>query len=182
MGAKKKMFEVEDACLFDLVILALFVLFAVKSLEYNPRARAIPLGLGIVGSVMMLLQFLADASPAARSKLRFTGQRGLFANEGERVRQGQAATGKGAGGGMPPESEEIEETGVSWIRVLRVILWLVSFVIVLKLVHYLVGVGLFLLFMTRVEAKESWTWSMGVTVGTCILFFLLFEVILGAHL
>jgi len=174
---QKRFFRAE--CLFDLIVLIFFVLLAVKSLEYNPRARAIPLGVGIVGSIMMFLQFLADAFPSARSKLRFVGQRGLFGGEGERVRQGQAATGKGAGEGMPPESEE---KGPSWFGVFRIVLWLAGFVIVLKLVHYLVGVGLFLLFMTRVEARESWAWSMGVSVGTCILFFLLFEVILGARL
>ena len=70
-----------DAILFDVIIMAFFLLLAIVSLNYNPRARSIPLGLGILGSVMMFLQFLVDALPRVRSKLRFVSQSGILAGE-----------------------------------------------------------------------------------------------------
>jgi hypothetical protein len=70
-----------DAVLFDLIILGFFLLFAFISFAYNPRARSIPLALGILGSVMMLMQLLVDALPGLRSKLRFVSATGLLAKE-----------------------------------------------------------------------------------------------------
>ena len=64
-------FVLNDTVLFDLIVLIFFLVLAIMSFEYNPRARSIPLGLGIIGSIMIFLQLLADAIPGMRHQLRF---------------------------------------------------------------------------------------------------------------
>jgi hypothetical protein len=181
----KKLVPVKDDSLFDLLILAFFLLLTISSLGYNPAARSIPLGLGIVGAVMMFLQLLADALPATRSKLRFVTQGGLLAGQ-RQPPQAQAApeaeVGTSATQALPSAPQVEVKKAVSWARVFRLILWLVAFVILLRYINYLAAVGVFLLFLTKLEARESWARSVSVAVGTCAAFYVLFEVILKAHL
>jgi hypothetical protein len=175
-----------DAVLFDLIILAFFLLFAIMSLEYNPRARSIPFGLGILGSIMTFLQFLVDALPGVRSKLRFVGSSGLLADKNQFRPRGTGEPGAPAPekpDQTGPSLEEKQKSGtVEWWRVFRIILWLVGFIVLLAYINYLIAVGAFVVLVTRLEAKESWKRS--ILLGFCIDlgFFLLFEVLLQAQL
>lgn len=176
----RKRVQINDHCIFDLLILAAFVLFTIQSFEYNPRARVIPMGLGVIGGIMMLLQFLVDAFPELRLKLRFLSQRGLLG--GPDPFKGRDVQHADWSRRIAFESHQTEKKVASWARVFRIILWLAGFVALLKAVYYLVAVGLFILFLTKMEARESWGRSLSVAVGTCVAFYLLFDVILNANL
>lgn len=182
----KKHITLNDAVLFDLIIMSFFLLLAVVSLDYNPRARSIPLALGIVGSVMMFMQFLVDALPSVRSKLRFISQSGLLAGESKfqpkgLVRPGAEAVTQLDQAGL--SSDEKAPTKVAeWWRLTRVILWLVGFIVLLGFTHYLIAVGAFVILVTKVEAKESWKRAIALGICVNIGFYLLFEVILQAQL
>ena len=78
---KEKIFVFNDSVLFDFILLVFFLFIAIGSFEYNPRARAIPAGLGILGSAMMLLQFLSNAFPRIGTKLKFVSQSGLLGDD-----------------------------------------------------------------------------------------------------
>lgn len=173
---------VKDDCLFDLLILVFFLLLAVVSLEYNPTARSIPFGLAIVGAVMMFLQFLVDVLPRVRSKLRFVSQRGLIKIESPAQQRQAVLEGEVDKGVAQVLPQEKVEKAVSWTRVFRIVLWLVGFIILLKIISYLVAVGVFLFLLIKLEANESWARSVGIAVGTCFAFYVLFEVILQVHL
>jgi len=174
-----------DAVLFDLIMMSFFLLLAVVSLDYNPRARSIPLALGIVGSVMMFMQFLVDALPSVRSKLRFISQSGLLAGEDQFQPKGSAPPGVEAETELdqagPSSIEKAQNIVGEWWRVLRLILWLVGFIVLLGFTHYLIAVGTFVILVTKLEAKESWKRS--ITLGICVnvAFYLLFSVILRAQ-
>ena len=83
MALKKtrKYFVLSDATLFDLLLLCFFVLIGAVSFYYNPRARSIPLLLGIVGSAMVFAQLIFDAVPGAEKFCRFVGENGLLAGK-----------------------------------------------------------------------------------------------------
>ncbi|NIS63218.1 MAG: hypothetical protein GTO13_21765 [Proteobacteria bacterium] len=182
---RKKHVILNDAVLFDLIIMSFFLLLAVVSLDYNPRARSIPLALGIVGSVMMFMQFLVDALPSVRSKLRFISQSGLLADQDQFRPRGLVTPGPEVitdSDQTPPPSREAEKSiVVEWWRVLRVTLWLVGFIVLLGFTYYLIAVGAFVIAVTKFEAKESWKRS--ITLGICVVvaFYLLFNVILKVH-
>jgi hypothetical protein len=181
----KKHITLNDAVLFDLIIMGFFLLLAIVSLNYNPRARSIPLALGIVGSVMMFLQFLVDVLPSVRSKLPFISQSGLLAGQDQFRPKGLVTPGPEAvtepdQTALSPREEEQGKV-VEWWRVLRVILWLVGFIVLLAFTHYLIAVGAFVISVTKFEAKESWKRS--IMLGICVIaaFYLLFSVILRAQ-
>jgi hypothetical protein len=153
-----------DAVLFDLIILSFFLLLALLSFDYNPRARSIPMALGILGSLMTLMQLMVDAFPGLRPKLRFVNA-------------------AGASDQTPTDSARSGiSIGREWWRVLRVVLWLVGFIVLLAVTHYLIAVGAFIVLVTRFEAKQSW--KKAILLGACtnLGFFILFELLLKVQL
>lgn len=187
MGNKRdeKRAFLSDAIIFDVIIMLFFLLLAIMSLNYNPRARSIPLGLGIVGAAMMFLQFLVDALPKVRSKLRFVSQSGILAGESQFQPKGLGTPGVEAVK-VPDQTvlspqEEMKSKAIEWWRLFRVILWLVGFIVLLSFTNYLVAVGAFVVLATRLEARE--TWKRSILLGICVNvgFYILFEVILNAQ-
>ena len=175
----EKSFLLNDAALFDLIVLIFFLLMTVIAFDYNPRARSIPLGLGIVGSIMMFLQFLADAMPPLRSKLRFVVQSGILSGEkpdGQKDAQKQEAAVE------PPHPAKTEKASLYWWQVLRMILWLTGFIVALSLVNYLIAVGAFIVLITKIEAQEAWKKSLLLAGCVDVCFFILFDIILNAQL
>ncbi|UCG66791.1 MAG: tripartite tricarboxylate transporter TctB family protein [Deltaproteobacteria bacterium] len=187
MGNKRdeKRAFLSDAIIFDVIIMLFFLLLAIMSLNYNPRARSIPLGLGIVGAAMMFLQFLVDALPRVRSKLRFVSQSGILAGESQFQPKGLGTPGVEAVT-VPDQTvlspqEEMKSKAVEWWRLFRVILWLVGFIVLLSFTNYLVAVGAFVVLATRLEARETWKRSMLLGICVNVGFYILFEVILEAQ-
>lgn len=175
-----------DAILFDLIIFGFFLVLAVLSSAYNPRARSIPMALGILGSVMMLIQLLVDVLPGLRSKLHFVGATGLLATEGSARRKGPE---KPHSEGIPPSDQAPPlstgnglSTGAEWWRVLRVVAWLAGFIVLLAFTNYLIAVSVFLVLVTRFEAKESWKRAILLSVCTNLGFFILFDLLLKVQL
>ena len=174
---KKKTLAI-DAVLFDLIVFGFFLLLAAVSLKYNPRACSIPLALGVIGSFMTFLQFLVDAFPRVKSKLRFVSSAGVLADESPFEVQG---AGKAKAREMG-EMEKEETHGAIWWRVFRIILWLVGFLVLLAFTNYLIAVGAFIILVTRLEAGESWLRSVLLGVGVDLGFFILFDLLLQAQL
>ncbi|MDF1590943.1 MAG: tripartite tricarboxylate transporter TctB family protein [Desulfobacterales bacterium] len=172
-------FVLSDTVLFDLIVLIFFLLMAIMSFEYNPRARSIPLALGIIGSIMIFLQLLADAIPGLRPRLRFVVQGGILGTEDDAKNKKGAVDAKKAS--QAPGSE-IEKSARYWLQVMRLVLWLVGFVVLLTQVNYLIAVGVFIILITKLEAKE--TWRKSIILALCIdaSFYVLFDLILQAHL
>lgn len=173
-----------DAIIFDVLLFGFFLLLAIISLNYNPRARAIPFALGMVGSFMMLVQFLVDAFPPVRKRLRFIGSSGLLSSGGSSMEKFR----KGDGPLEGAASEEISSTPARsepekvWWQIFRITLWLVAFVLLLAYTSYLLAVGAFIVLVTKFEKGESWKRS--VLLGLCVDmgFFVLFDVLLKAQL
>lgn len=166
-----------DSVIFDLIILGFFLLITFLAFGYNPRARSIPIGLGILGSAMSLLQVIVDTVPKWRSALRFVGSRGVLAGRkhyGSKGRQEPERT-------MAPGEAE-KSRGREWLRVLRIICWLSGFILVVAYTHYLIAVGAFLILVTKLEAGESWKRSVILAVSVVLGFYILFDLLLQAQL
>lgn len=185
-NGEKRVFPI-DAVIFDLIICGLFLTFSIVSLDYNPRARSIPLALGILGSVMMFIQFLVDALPSVRAKLQFVSSSGLLSDEdsplkpkkdGKPITRELGETDDNASPSQEKQGPDLSD----WWRVFRLILWLVGFIILLSLTNYLIAVGAFILLLTGVEAKESWKRAILLAFFVDSGFFILFELLLNAQL
>jgi hypothetical protein len=174
-----------DAILFDVILFCFFLLLAITSLGYNPRARSIPMALGILGAFMMLLQILVDALPGVRSKLRFVSSSGLLSVEDSfrskvSVKQEGPPTVDLKDDESPPKTAK--DKPAEWWLVFRIILWLVGFIILLAYTNYLIAVGAFIVLVTKLEAKESWKRAIGLAFCVDLGFFILFDLLLQAQL
>ncbi|MFC1816709.1 tripartite tricarboxylate transporter TctB family protein [Thermodesulfobacteriota bacterium] len=179
-------FVFNDAVMFDLIVFLFFLVIAIGSFDYNPRDRSIPLGLGILGATMMFLQLLSDSIPAIRSKLRFVSQSGLLGEEAQNQKKDLSKTEDkvAATEQAQPGSTEKETTpaAFNWEKVFRLLLWLLGFIVLLSFANYLIAVGLFLVLITRFEAKESWKRAFVLAVCVNVCFFILFDLILNVQL
>jgi hypothetical protein len=172
-------FILNDTVLFDLIVLIFFMVLAILSFEYNPRARSIPMGLGIIGSIMIFLQLLADAIPGLRSRLRFVVQGGILGIDNDlKKKKGDTDTQKSS----RTSESEMEKPAFYWLQVVRLVLWLAGFVFLLTLVNYLIAVGVFIILITKLEAKESWLKSIVLALCIDASFYILFDLILQANL
>ena len=175
-----------DAVLFDIFLLVFFLIITFLSFNYNPRARSIPLVLGIVGASMTFLQLLVDTLPSVRSKLRFISAGGVWVDEDPFESKGKihADPEKESEGKGPPilPGKEDKSSAREWWGVLRVALWFGGFILLLVLTHYLIAVGAFVFLMTKLEGRESWMRS--AILGLCVVlgFFMLFDILLQAQL
>lgn len=172
---------IDDTVLFDMFLLVLFLTLFFVSFNYNARASSIPMALGVVGSLMVALQLLVDMVPSLRQTFRFVVESGLLGGQGAK---GEAEKTDGAG---PVEEiltrEEKNRSDLEdWLKVLRLVIWMAAFIVLLGTAHYLIAVGLFVVLITRLEAKESWLRSFLLAVCVDGAFFVLFELILQAQL
>ncbi len=174
--SNEKSFVFNETVIFDLILLIFFVFIAIGSFEYNPRARSIPLGLGILGATMMLLQFLSDAIPQVRSKLRFVSQSGLLGDDSQPAKKEISKTEDDG------ESESKQPLRFNWWQVFRLVLWLGGFIVLLSFTNYLFAVGLFIVLITKIEANETWKRALLLALCVNICFFILFDIILDVHL
>jgi len=182
MGGKNKgrRIVLNDTIIFELLIMAFFLTLAVMSLDYNPRARSVPFGIGIIGGFMTFLQLLADAVPRAGAFLRFIRQEEVF-EKGASVKDHEDRSEIAQAEKAAPLPEK--RPGRSeWWQVMRLVLWLVCFVVLLALINYIIAVGAFVFFVTRVEARESWKRSIALTLSVTLGFYVLFEVLLQTEL
>jgi len=175
-----------DAVLFDIVLLVFFLIITFLSFNYNPRARSIPLALGIVGAFMTFLQLLVETLPSVRSKLRFISAGGIWVDEDPVASKDkiQSEQEKGSDGKGPHllSGKEAKRGAREWWGVLRVALWLGGFILLFFLTQYLIAVGAFVFLMTKLEGRESWMRS--AMLGLCVVlgFFILFDILLQAQL
>lgn len=180
----EKNIVLSDMVLFDLIVFAFFLTLALISLDYNPRARSIPLGLGSIGATMMFFQLIVDAFPKVKTKLRFVSQSGILGTaKGASSKDSKLKSDKE---GPTREALEVSEEKPNllheWGGVLRIIAWLVGFIILLSFVHYLIAVTAFIIGITRFEAGQSWKRALLVTICLDTSFFFLFDLLLNAQL
>lgn len=185
-NGEKRAFPI-DAVMFDLIICGLFLTFAIVSVDYNPRARSIPLGLGIFGSIMMFIQFLVDAFPSVSAKLKFVSSSGLLSDAESPTKPKKDGKPISKEIGEPeanesPSKKKQEPNLSDWWRIFRIILWLVGFIILMALTNYLIAVAAFVLLVTGVEAKEGWKRAILLALFVDSGFFILFELLLNVQL
>ncbi|WP_281173064.1 tripartite tricarboxylate transporter TctB family protein [Alicyclobacillus herbarius] len=143
----------------------IFLAFAVVGGTYPFMARELPLPIAITGCILTFFLFLADLSPRLRKILRFV-----------------YSQGRGSSTSFSTASPVRETSGLSareWLRLLRWVCWLTAFAVGMKVMGYLVATGLFVFLVTWLEGRIPWWKSLVSAVGTCIFFYIVFNLFLS---
>lgn len=162
---------------FELFLVVLSVVMFFVSWSYNPRARLVPEILSVIMFVLAMMLFLSENVPSMQKRMGFMRQRGFFtktgsAGKGSEQSQDVEREGKGAETETEIKSENI--------KLIRLLLWLIAFVVMLRFVSYLITVPLWLLLFIKVEGERSWRQSALVAAGMGIFDYVLFAVLLRA--
>lgn len=156
--------------IFNVFLLAFFALFTLMSMEYNSRARLIPMLFGTLGFAMVFLQLLHDAFPGTNYKLKFLKEEGIAFS-------GHAHSSTG----NKPKGVKERDTNNWWLPA-RVFMWLIAFLIGLYFLDYLLAVPLFLFFFLWLEGGVKILPALAVSMGTGFFMGCLFEIILQSTL
>ncbi len=139
--------------------LAFVIFFAVAvylARDWQLQAKLFPWAIGIPGFILALVQFWRDST-------------GWLEKDSQR----------GQGVQVDEAYERTVPARVEMIRTLDFFGWMVGTVLAVWLLGFAVAVSLFVLLYTKVEAREGWFFSLGMTAGTVALLWGLFEYYLG---
>jgi hypothetical protein len=160
--------------LFSLFIALLMAILIINAMEFNSKARSIPIGVGTIVLIMSLLQFFSDTFPNTKKYLFFIKQSGVF-NEAEKITKSEANDNSG----IAEKKEEVQEEGETK-SVLVILLSLVGFILLLSITTYMIAVTVFIFLFVWLVGKEKVTSALSLAVVLGIAMYLLFDVILGA--
>ena len=159
--------KLNDRTLFTLGVFAVVLVFLVLSLDYQPRARLVPLIIAIPTLLLTLLQLLIDMIPAVGRRFSFLQEYDLF--------------GIDTGRAVAP-SEESRSSGTVFRRELNFAAWLLLLMALIYFLGYLVAIPLFLVLFLRLRSSESWFMTLSITAVTWAFVYLVFIVVMGAPL
>ncbi len=156
-----------DRTLFTLGVFVVVLGFLILALDYQPRARLVPLIIAVPTLLLTLFQFLIDAIPAVGRRFSFFQEYDLFGIE----------TGRAA--------EPIEETRPTrnvFRRELSFAAWLLLLVALIYFIGYLAAIPLFMILFMRLRSSERWLITLSITAVTWAFVYVVFIVIMGAPL
>ncbi|MDE0032425.1 MAG: tripartite tricarboxylate transporter TctB family protein [Deltaproteobacteria bacterium] len=159
--------KLNDRTLFTLGVFVLVLGFLVLSLDYQPRARLVPLIIAVPTLLLTLLQLLIDMVPAVGRRFSFLQEYDLFG-----IDTGRAAAPSG----------ESCPSGTVFRRELNFAAWLLLLMALIYFIGYLVAIPLFLVLFLRLRSSESWLMTLSITVATWAFVYVVFIVIMGAPL
>jgi len=159
---------------FQFLLVIFFAILVVVGLDYNERARLIPVTVGIVAFLMTATLLLADAVPAIGSKLSLVRASGIALDS-----PGSKRTGEG------PEATDVksqarDEPRGFTLRTWRIFLWLAFLALLLRYVEYLISLPLFIFLMMVVEGRQRLVTSLLTAAGMGVFYFVLFRLMLRA--
>jgi hypothetical protein len=159
---------------FQFLLVIFFAILVVVGLDYNERARLIPVTVGIVAFLMTATLFLADAIPAVGSRTSFIRAAGIALDSpgSRRTREKSESPdvesqAKGEARGFTPHT---------W----RIFLWLIFLALLLRYVEYLISLPLFIFLMMVVEGRQRLVTSLLTAAGMGVFYFVLFRLLLQA--
>jgi len=156
-----------DRTLFTLGVFVVVLGFLILALDYQPRARLVPLIIAVPTLLLTLFQFLIDAIPAVGRRFSFFQEYDLF--------------GIDAGRAAEP-SEETRPPGNVFRRELSFASWLLLLVALIYFIGYLAAIPLFMILFMRLRSSERWLITLSITAVTWAFVYFVFIVIMGAPL
>ncbi|GMA61234.1 tripartite tricarboxylate transporter TctB family protein [Alicyclobacillus fastidiosus] len=156
-----------DHVIFDFVLLAVFIAFSVIGAGYQPMARQLPLPISIIGGLFTFVLVLSDLFPVVEKVIPLVGRQGI----GGQVHESQTHSSG--------DSHIEPMTSKSWLRLLRIVCWLIVLIIVMKYISYLLATGCFVFLLTWLEGRVAWWKSLISAVGTVIFFYIVFNLFLN---
>lgn len=150
-----------DRLLFDGFLFLVFLTLMILALQLQPLARELPLPVALIGVVFTFSLFLLDLFPNLQAKLNT-----VFKKESN---------------GTAKEYQEAESKAkeTEWKNILRIVLWLLVFVVALEWADYKIATALFVFLVAWIEGRLAFRKSVILSIGTTAFFYILFDLCLN---
>lgn len=159
--------KLNDRTFFTLGVFVLVLGFLLLSLNYQPRARLVPLIIGVPTLLLTLFQLLIDMIPAVGRRFSFFQDYDLFGIETSRAAE---------------PAQESRPSGSVFRREINFAAWLLLLMALVYFLGYLVAIPLFLVLFMRLRSSESWLMTLSITAVTWAFVYIVFIVVMGAPL
>lgn len=156
MNARQEM----DRLLFDGFLFIIFLTLTILALQLQPLARELPLPIALIGVVFTFSLLLLDLFPNLQAKLNSVFKKELK--------------------GTTKEHQEAKSKETEWKNILRIVLWLLVFVVALEWADYKIATALFVFLVAWVEGRVSIRKSVLLSIGTTAFFYVIFDLCLNA--
>ena len=163
-----------EALIFDGVLLAFTVALVIDMFGLGRGARLVPLIVGVPTLVGLVFQLIFDLFPGSRDMLMSKLGR---ASSSERLIGADDAES----GAQTLSPDAARETRPERKRELVLAAWVVGFFILSLIFGFVVSVPIALFFFLKVLNRDSWRFSITVTVVTWATIYVLFGVVLGVR-
>lgn len=181
-----------EAIIFDLVLLAFVgALVGSSILDLGPRARLVPLIIGVPTLIGIVILLLFDLFPGLRASLsrlnpaseaRPAVERSGPETGGEASEQTPSEADPLALAMEGEEDEQSEENPEAGRRELIFAAWVVGFFALTAIFGLLISIPVALFFFFKVLNREGWVLTLAMTVGTWAFIYVLFGLVLGVRL
>ena len=144
-----------------LIFVGLLVIFTLvmvlTSFSYFPKARLVPLVVGIPTLILAILAIIGEAYPKLLRSLDVNLKNFNGWDQDQEARL-----------------EELREMQFGR-RVLIQFIWLIGFIILIYLVGFLIGIAVFAILFLKVYGKVGWIKTLAIAAGTWGFIFFMFE-------
>ncbi|WCK52312.1 tripartite tricarboxylate transporter TctB family protein [Aneurinibacillus sp. Ricciae_BoGa-3] len=154
-----------DRILFDGFLFLIFLTLTILAIQFQPLARELPLPIALIGVVFTFSLLLLDVFPNLQSKVNKGVKQQEQGPEQESMIQDQVTHQKTA------ETE--------WKNILRIVLWLIVFVVAVEWTNYKIATALFVFLVSWIEGRTAIRKSIVLSIGTTVFFYLLFDLCLA---
>jgi len=155
--------------IFSFFLIVVVAIMVFLSFDYNDKARFFPLLFGGVTIILIGLQLLSDCFSGFEKRLAFVGRKSAFSKLIK------------TGGETQNPSEAEQSSGVPFVRVFRLFLWLVALTAALYFFNYVAVSVVFIFLLIALEAKAGWLRALFVALSVGIFIFALFGIILRVN-
>lgn len=150
-----------DRLLFDGFLFIVFLTLTFLALELQPLSRELPLPIALIGLVFTFSLLLFDLFPNLQAKFNTM----IKKQPNETAKEHQEGDSK---------AKETE-----WKNILRIVLWLLVFVVALEWTNFKIATALFVFLVAWVEGRVAIWKSVILSIGTTAFFYVLFDLCLN---
>jgi len=147
---------------FSIVLLMIFLFFAIDSFNYGPKARLIPLIVVGFSLIFTLIQVAKE----------------VFLVE----KKNNVDTMPEASSEKPDDSQKQNADKPRWFFVFYTFIWLCGFTALLHFTNYLIAVPMFLISYVWLVGKVKIVHALGTGLGMTFVMFIMFQLILGVRI
>lgn len=155
--------------IFSLFLILIFLTFLVIASSYDPQTRMFPFIIGFPGLILSIILFSSYYIPAVSKRITAIKQKEFFKDYDKEEEKENDERKK----------KELKKT---LLKELNITIWIIAFLISVYIIGFMITIPLFIFLFLRFREKESLRTSILISLGSWVVIYVLFRLLLRAQL